>query len=274
MSLAGLLIFRGTGPPPSRKFWETPVLPPLLVELSMPLKYCRRFTSVPLYFCPTARIPGTAKEESVSKSCSVPLPFGGLQGRRRTIHVWRGLVANDGGVDEQSQQLVLVLGGVVLEERRRVWVGSCQRRCTDGRARRIHTVVADGRVHGSLGHGSADGSEESCKLEKHVDDGLIGPWIEQRHVSSKSTHQVERTTIYSQLGQAWIPLWDGVACSRHGKSLNTLYSRREQVKRMSLGPLSSMIGLFLGLALIGGSALPSILSRITPHQQLLVKHLV
>lgn len=180
---------------------------------------------MPLYFCPTARIPGTAEEESVSKSCSVPLPFGGLQGRRRTIHVWRGVIANDGGIDEQSQQLVLVLGGAVLEERRRVWVGSCQRRCTDGRARRIHTVVADGHVHGSLGHGSADGSEESCKLEKHVDDGIDrslgtgrrrktnlgkkgkmearprggylylrrkwsesgsqGPWMEQRHVSSK-----------------------------------------------------------------------------------------
>lgn len=39
----------------------------------------------------------------------------------------------------------------------------------------------------------------------------------------------------------------------HGKSLNTLYSRREQVKRMSLG---TMIGLYLGLAPIGGLALP------------------
>ena len=71
VSWAGLLIFNGTAPPPSRKFMETPELPPRSVELSWPLKYWRRFTSVPLYFCPRARIPGTAKE-AVSRSYSHP----------------------------------------------------------------------------------------------------------------------------------------------------------------------------------------------------------
>ena len=116
VSWAGLLCINGAAPPPSRKLWETPELPPLLVELSMPLKYWRRFTSVPLYFCPTARIPGTAKE-TVSRSCFHPVV---VSRQSLTILVWLGVVANNGGVDEHRQQRVLVGAGVVLEESGRV----------------------------------------------------------------------------------------------------------------------------------------------------------
>lgn len=57
-SLAALFSVRGSAPPPSRKFLETPVEPPSLVEASAPLKYGARLTAVPLY-SPAARIPAT-----------------------------------------------------------------------------------------------------------------------------------------------------------------------------------------------------------------------
>ena len=57
-SFAGLFIFRGSAPPPSRKFTDTPELPPRLVVLSVPSKNGRRLTSVPLNV-PLARMPGT-----------------------------------------------------------------------------------------------------------------------------------------------------------------------------------------------------------------------
>lgn len=40
----------------------------------------------------------------------------------RTIHVWLRVIANDGGIDEHSEKLVLVVGGVVLEDSGGVWV--------------------------------------------------------------------------------------------------------------------------------------------------------
>jgi hypothetical protein len=58
MSLAGLFARRGVAPPPSRKFIETPVLPPVLEEDNAPLKYGARLTAVPLN-SPGARIPAT-----------------------------------------------------------------------------------------------------------------------------------------------------------------------------------------------------------------------
>jgi len=57
-SLAGLFSKRGAAPPPSRKFLETPLEPPWLVEARPPLKYGARSTAVPLN-SPGARIPAT-----------------------------------------------------------------------------------------------------------------------------------------------------------------------------------------------------------------------
>jgi len=57
-SSEGLFSLRGAAPPPSRKFTEVPVSPPVLVEARPPLKYGKRSTAVPLY-SPAARIPAT-----------------------------------------------------------------------------------------------------------------------------------------------------------------------------------------------------------------------
>lgn len=56
--MAGLFAMRGVAPPPSRKFTDTPIPVPVLVEAKPPLKYGARSTAVPLY-SPAARIPGT-----------------------------------------------------------------------------------------------------------------------------------------------------------------------------------------------------------------------
>jgi hypothetical protein len=58
VSLAGMLMLSGAAPPPSRKFTETPALPPELVEVKPPSKYGARLTAVPLNV-PGARMPAT-----------------------------------------------------------------------------------------------------------------------------------------------------------------------------------------------------------------------
>lgn len=66
-------------------------------------------------------------------------------------NVWLGVVANDGGVDDESQEGVLVGRIVLLEEGGGV-------------------VVTDGGVGRALGDNGAKGSEESKSFELHDED--------------------------------------------------------------------------------------------------------
>ena len=69
-SFAGLFRFNGAAPPPSRKFTDTPELPPRLVLLSVPSKYGSRLTSV-AFNVPLASIPGTTTPTFGSVSVKV-----------------------------------------------------------------------------------------------------------------------------------------------------------------------------------------------------------
>jgi hypothetical protein len=79
---------------------------------------------------------------------SVVRAVGVEDARDHDTHVRLGVVSDDGGVDDQSQEGHLVRGRVVLEERSGV-------------------VVAYGRVGRALGNGAADSGQNGERFDKH-----------------------------------------------------------------------------------------------------------